>query len=71
MSRIINKQILVIILLCFASRLPQILSSNLFLDGDECIVGLMAKHLFEGIEFPLYFYGQFYGFSLLEVGFIS
>jgi hypothetical protein len=37
-------------------------------DGDECIVGLMAKHLLEGKELPLFFYGQNYGLSLFEAG---
>ncbi|RYD57650.1 MAG: hypothetical protein EOP56_07695 [Sphingobacteriales bacterium] len=30
----------------------------------------MAKHLIEGKEFPLFFYGQYYGFSLIEELFI-
>lgn len=38
------------------------------LDGDEAIVGLMGKHLMELKEFPLFFYGQNCGFSLLEAG---
>jgi hypothetical protein len=62
-----KKETLIIILLCFISRLPQLLSNNLILDGDECVVALMAKHLYEGKEFPLYFYGQSYGFSLIEL----
>jgi hypothetical protein len=49
------------------SRLPQLLSPNLLLDGDECTLGLMAKHLAQGREFPIFFYGQHYGFSLVEV----
>ena len=55
-----------IVLLCIASRLFQLHGENLFLDGDESIVGLMAKHLFEGKEIPFYFYGQSYGFSFIE-----
>ncbi len=58
--------VLAIIVLCFITRLPQILSPNLLLDGDESILGLMAKHLSEGKEFPVIFYGQSYGFSLIE-----
>ncbi len=57
----------VLIILSLVSRLPQLLSSNLFLDGDECIVGLMAKHFAEGKELPFFFYGQSYGFSFVEV----
>src|SRR5580704_17943280 len=57
------------------SRLPQLLSPNLLLDGDECTLGLMAKHLAQGREFPIFFYGQHYGFSSVEaaagaVGFV-
>ena len=59
--------VFIIILLAFASRLPQLLSENLFLDGDECIVGLMAKHFAEGKGIPWFFYGQSYGFSFVEV----
>ena len=58
--------VIVIIALCILSRLPQLLSSNLVLDGDECVVGLMAKHIFSLRDFPLFFYGQAYGFSLIE-----
>ena len=58
-----------LILLCFITRLPQLLSPDLLLDGDECILGLMTKHLSQGKEIPVYFYGQSYGFSLLEEAF--
>jgi hypothetical protein len=50
------------------SRLPQLLSPNLLLDGDECTLGLMAKHLAQGKEFPIFFYGQHYGLSSIEAG---
>ena len=64
----LNKYALfIIIILCFLSRLPLLLSETLFLDGDECIVGLMAKHFYVGIDVPLFFYGQSYGFSFIEV----
>lgn len=59
--------VILIIILCFVSRLPQLFSENLLLDGDECIVGLMAKHFSDGTETPYFFYGQSYGFSLVEV----
>lgn len=66
--RLINRySVLLIVTFCVLSRLPQLLSSNLFLDGDECIVGLMAKHFSEGIGVPYFFYGQSYGFSFIEV----
>jgi hypothetical protein len=48
------------------SRLPQLLSPNLLLDGDECVLGLMAKHLAQLKELPIFFYGQRYGFSSIE-----
>src|ERR1700736_1205117 len=48
------------------SRLPQLLSPNLLLDGDECTLGLMAKHVAQGRELPIFFYGQHYGFSSVE-----
>src|SRR5690242_11859942 len=49
-----------------ASRLPQLLSPNLLLEGDECILGLMGMHLAQGRELPLFFYGQKYGLSIVE-----
>lgn len=48
------------------SRLPQLTSPHLLLDGDEAILGLMAKHLAEGREVPLFFYGQTYGLAAIE-----
>jgi hypothetical protein len=48
------------------SRLPQLTSPHLLLDGDEAILGLMARHLAEGREVPAFFYGQTYGFSAIE-----
>ena len=53
------------------SRLPQLSSPNLLVDGDEALVGLMAKHLVEGREFPLFFWGQHYGLSTVEVAAIA
>ncbi len=48
------------------SRLPQLLSRNLLLEGDECILGLMGMHLAQGREFPVFFYGQKYGLAIVE-----
>ena len=48
------------------SRLPQLLSRNLLLEGDECILGLMGRHVAQGHEFPIFFYGQKYGLSIVE-----
>lgn len=61
----------IIILLVVVSRLPQLLSPHLILDGDECVVGLMAKHFTEGKDIPFFFYGQQYGFAFIEVLAIS
>ena len=47
-------------------RLPQLLSPNLLLEGDECVLGLMGLHLARGREFPVFFYGQTYGLSIVE-----
>ncbi len=53
--------------LALVLRLPHLLSRVSFFDGDEAIIGLMAKDLLAGRNFPLYFYGQNYGFSFFEV----
>ncbi|MFT5582264.1 MAG: hypothetical protein ACI9G9_001529 [Psychromonas sp.] len=48
-------------------RLPHLLSDNLFFDGDEAVIGVMANDLLLGKGIPLYFYGQNYGLSIVEV----
>jgi len=68
---LLKNGIWILLLICILSRLPQFFNPYLLLDGDECIVGLMAKHLLEGKELPLYFYGQSYGFSFIELLFIA
>ena len=50
------------------SRLPQLQSPNLLVDGDECVLGLMAKHVAQGKEFPVFFYGQHYALETVEAG---
>jgi hypothetical protein len=55
-----------LVTISLVSRLPQLLSPNLLLDGDECILGLMAKHVAAGKEFPVFFYGQNYGLASIE-----
>ena len=50
------------------SRLPQLRSPNLLVDGDECVLGLMAKHVAQGKEFPVFFYGQHYALETVEAG---
>jgi len=56
----------VLALVTVVSRLPQLLSRNLLLEGDECILGLMGMHVAQGREFPIFFYGQKYGLSVVE-----
>jgi hypothetical protein len=58
--------ILALASICLLSRLPQLRSPNLLADGDECVLGLMAKHVLQGKEFPIFFYGQHYAFSPVE-----
>ena len=52
--------------LILLTRLPQLFGEMLFPDGDECIVGLMAKHILDGKGIPLFVYGAPYGFSVFE-----
>jgi hypothetical protein len=59
-------QVWTIVALCLITRIPQLISPNLILDGDECVLGIMAKHIMQGKGFPIFFYGQNYGFSLVE-----
>ena len=54
------------ILAIFLIRLPQMRSANLFVEGDEAVVGMMAKHAVEGLRMPGFFYGQIYGLSTFE-----
>src|SRR5205085_3794071 len=53
--------------LLVATRLPVLLGPASSLDGDEAILGLMAKHMTEG-RFSLFFYGQGYAFAFVEAG---
>jgi hypothetical protein len=64
-------QVIVLLAICLFTRIPQITNSNMMLDGDECVVALMAKHLLNGQKVPLYFYGQQYGFSFVETVAVS
>lgn len=62
--------ILLTVVACFLSRLVFINSNVFFFDGDEAIVALMGLDVLEG-NFPIYFYGQNYGFSIIEAVLIS
>lgn len=56
----------ILVAVASVSRLPQLTSPHLLLDGDEAILGLMARHLADGREVPIFFYGQAYGLSFFE-----
>lgn len=58
--------VLFVIVLSLSSRLIFINTNVFFFDGDEALMGLMALEVFNG-EFPIFFYGQSYGFALIEV----
>ena len=53
--------------LLFVLRLHLLVRTEMALDGDEAVVGLMSLHLVQGKGWPLFFYGQSYGLSGLEV----
>ncbi len=48
-----------IFLVCIRSFMP-LAYEQVYFDSDQAIVGLMAKHLSELRDFPLFFYGQNY-----------
>lgn len=49
-----------IFLIALALRLDFLIASDFRVDSDEAIVGLMAKHLIEGVALPVFYYGQSY-----------
>ncbi len=53
--------------LLFVLRLHLLVRMDLALDGDEAVVGLMSLHALQGKGLALFFYGQNYGLSGLEV----
>ena len=67
----LNKYPLLEFLLVFAlvvvARLPYLLSKHLYFDGDEALLGIMARDLLHLDAVPVYFYGQRYGLAILEV----
>ena len=66
-SLTVKYPIAIIILMTLLTRIPLLLSPYLLLDGDECVVGMMARTLYEGHNFSLFFWGQKYGFALIEI----
>src|SRR5438874_10908215 len=49
-----------LLVLVAAARFEILLTSQTHVHTDEAIIGLMAKHIFEGRYFPFYMYGQLY-----------
>ncbi|MDX5321659.1 MAG: hypothetical protein LPK45_11030, partial [Bacteroidota bacterium] len=62
---------LCLLLLAILSRIPLLYPDSMILDGDEALMGLMSIFQLEKGETPWYFWGQRYGFSLIEVSSIS
>lgn len=52
--------------LVILTRLPALLGPHLIPDGDEAVLGLMARELVAGDSLPLFFSGQRYGLSIVE-----
>lgn len=65
-----NFVIWIIILISISVRLSFSDTNVFFIDGDEAVVGLMALDLLNG-DIPVYFYGQKYGFGLIETAFTA
>src|SRR5438309_8391491 len=49
-----------VFVLIAAARFAILSTSQTHVHSDEAIIGLMAKHIFEGSYFPFYMYGQPY-----------
>lgn len=64
-------QMAILLGLIFGTRYGLLFSPEAVLNGDECVLGLMAKHFMEGEGLPLFFYGQAYGFSFIETFFVA
>ena len=62
---------ILLLLVLFLSRLPQLSSELLLIDGDEGIVGMMALNFMKGTGYPYFFASQSYGFTYVEVLFTS
>lgn len=59
--------LLLLTLVAIISRIPLIMGPEFFLDGDECVMAIMARLTLEGKNFSLFFWGQLYGMSVFEV----
>jgi hypothetical protein len=60
--------VILLLVLAMAARFPQLLGGNLVPNGDESLIGTMAKEVLEGKGLPLFMHGQCYGLSLFETG---
>ncbi len=56
--------ILLAMVLGAAIRLDFMQAAHFVIDADEAIIGLMGKHILEGREIPVFYYGQHYMGSL-------
>ena len=54
----------VLVLFGLLLRLGFLYYADLSIEADEAIVGLMAKHINDGHEIPVFYYGQHYMGSL-------
>jgi 4-amino-4-deoxy-L-arabinose transferase-like glycosyltransferase len=67
MIKVLRKDVLFFILILSLGlilRLDFLIPNNFVIDSDEAIVGLMAKHINEGADIPVFYYGQSYMGSL-------
>ncbi len=60
--------VFLILALIIVVRVVYLLNWKSFLDGDESLVGVMAKHITEGKSSPIYYYGQSYMGTLEQYG---
>jgi hypothetical protein len=73
MNRFFSKRYSVLfclLIIAIISRLPLVIDP-MIPDGDEALLGLMSIFQLEKGEIPWFFWGQRYGFSLIEVSSIS
>jgi len=55
-----HRLIIGLLIIVAAVRFTILLTSQTHVHSDEAVIGLMAKHIFEGRYFPFYMYGQPY-----------
>jgi hypothetical protein len=53
-----------VFLLPFLARIPFLLNHQAFLDSDRSVTLLMVKNIWQGVSYPIHFYGQAYQGSL-------